>query len=507
MSPDDGHGSYFQYRRLRKPERSIDDVTAFDLDFEEVLSRIDKTCTTPGRAILYHFLRTPCADEASLRARWAIVEALRADPALLKEARLALTQAGRQRIGDLAEEIWDWKASPFERHRWSFYAWMSLAGAIVAGSILLGGSAPVVILFVALANILVYARTTPYIARHSGSIFYLCSLIACGKRLIKVLKKAGLAELSGELKEAARPLRGIPKRSLFFRTGRNSSGDLGDSIMEYLRIFLLGELSAYFKVNSVFKEHHGAIEGLYEILGHIDASLSMAALIDGGSGISRASFHAGGKSIEAVDLVHPLVEDCVPNSLSMAGGIVITGMNMAGKSTFLKALGLAQALSTTLGVAFAREYRTSFLVVMTSMNCVDDLASRKSRYFVEAERMVAILGAAKGEAGILALVDEILVGTNSEDRITASIRILRRLCAGNSLAVAATHDLPIAEALCGDYASWHFSELLDGGDLRFDYLIKPGVVDKRNALAILRHLGFDEELLAQPHEESGSPSG
>jgi DNA mismatch repair ATPase MutS len=105
---------------------------------------------------------------------------------------------------------------------------------------------------------------------------------------------------------------------------------------------------------------------------------------------------------------------------------------------------------------------------------------------------------------ILALVDEILVGTNSEDRIQASIRILRRLGSGGSMAIAATHDLAIAEALKDDCGLYHFSERIGAGDLVFDYVIKPGVVDKRNAFAILRHLGFPGELLGLDDEDSGA---
>jgi DNA mismatch repair ATPase MutS len=166
---------------------------------------------------------------------------------------------------------------------------------------------------------------------------------------------------------------------------------------------------------------------------------------------------------------------------------------MAGKSTFLKALALSQAFASGLGLAFARDYVCGSRLVISSMTNSDDILGGRSRYLVEAERILSILR--RADEGCLAVVDEILVGTNSEDRIAASIRILLRLARGPSLAVAATHDLPIAHGLESAYDLHHFSENLGGTDLSFDYKLKPGIVDKKNALRILKQLGFDDEIL------------
>jgi DNA mismatch repair ATPase MutS len=307
---------------------------------------------------------------------------------------------------------------------------------------------------------------------------------------------------------------------MFFRASANVGGDIIDAILEYLRIFFLQELSAYFKVYQVFEGHREAIEGLYESIGLIDASIALLdCLEDGELGAVRAELSDGAVGFSAEALVHPLVEGCVPNSVSFSRGAILTGTNMAGKSTFLRAIGISQACATSLGLAFAAGWEGGFLLVMSSMSCEDDLERHKSRYFVEAERMMAILrasasGLAPGQpAGltpkptacltpapgrpVLALVDEILVGTNSEDRIFASIRMLRRIAGTSSLAIAATHDLPIAEALGAEYDCLHFSERIEGEELVFDYLVKPGVVDRRNALDILGLLGFDEEILGR----------
>lgn len=490
--------SYFRYAKEGDSRPSVDEVSCRDLELDKLFCRLDATATTPGRALLYRFLRSPCADEAELEARWSLADALAKEAHFVSRLKKGLASIGSQERGDLADEIWGRQSFAFERYRPLFYGWMAFSMAAIALSIVLGLGGPFVFLGVAIANIIIYSKTTSFISMRSGSIFYLCALIRGGKGLAKSLgtsDSALVGEFARGLDACLRPLRGIPRRALFFQASKGKAGDILDSLLEYLRVFLLQELFAYFKVYRAFEKEGAAIEGLYLAIGRLDASLCLHGLA--ALGATRIMPESGLRSVEAVDLVHPLVPDCVPNSISFAKGLVITGTNMAGKSTFLKALGISQVLASSLGLAFASSFRTGFFLVISSMTNGDDLAAHKSRYYVEAERMLGIVRAAEAGFPVMALVDEMLVGTNSEDRIYASIRILRRLVAGSSMAVAATHDLAIAQALEGDLPSCHFSELIED-DLVFDYKLKAGIVDKKNALNILRYLGFDEEFLGGP---------
>ncbi len=193
---------------------------------------------------------------------------------------------------------------------------------------------------------------------------------------------------------------------------------------------------------------------------------------------------------------HPLVDSCVPVSFAFDRGVILTGTNMSGKSTFLRTLGINQVLATNLGLAYADHFETDLFFVSSSIRSGDDRAAGKSRYLAEAERLLSIIGAVRAaDPPVLALIDEILNGTNSKDRIAASIAIVKGAAGKDSIVVAATHDLEIAEALRGAYAPYFFSERIDEGRLVFDYALREGIVDRKNALRLLRLIGFGDDIL------------
>jgi DNA mismatch repair ATPase MutS len=141
---------------------------------------------------------------------------------------------------------------------------------------------------------------------------------------------------------------------------------------------------------------------------------------------------------------------------------------------------------------FAKSMTTSFRPVWTALEIADDLLAGKSRYLAQAERLLAARRASDTEPALV-LVDEIWSGTNSSDRISASIALLKSWQSTAALVVASTHDRAIAEALA-DYQSWHFTETLGSSGLEFDYRLYPGIVDHANALRLLQHLGFGKYL-------------
>lgn len=200
--------------------------------------------------------------------------------------------------------------------------------------------------------------------------------------------------------------------------------------------------------------------------------------------------------LAVVAIVHPLLEAPVANSLSMhEKGIVITGSNMSGKSTFLRTIGVNQVLATTICAAFALRLRTSALLTVTSITNRDNLLASESHYLVEAKRLLDILAAARGEHPALVIIDEILSGTNSEERIAASIRILRHLAGLNCRVVAATHDRAIAADLEGAYKNLHFTHRVEKEGLEFDYKLRDGIVEAGNAIRLLRLLGYPAQIL------------
>lgn len=173
----------------------------------------------------------------------------------------------------------------------------------------------------------------------------------------------------------------------------------------------------------------------------------------------------------------------------LSRSLIVTGMNMAGKSTFLKTLLVNQLFASSLGYVFAESFSTDSFFLCSSLKIRDELTKGKSKYFLEAERLLAVQQLVK-KRKVLCAVDEILNGTNTSDRITASIGILKNLSAyPESIIAAATHDIEIAH-VCSNYDAFYFDGTVSNEKIIFDYTIKKGIVPKRNALAILQFLGL-----------------
>jgi DNA mismatch repair ATPase MutS len=201
----------------------------------------------------------------------------------------------------------------------------------------------------------------------------------------------------------------------------------------------------------------------------------------------------------ATALGHPVIAEgrCIRNDVRLDGQLrllMISGSNMAGKSTLLRAVGVNAVLALAGAPVRARSLRLSPLAIGTAMRFRDSLEDGTSYFFAVLRRLRAVLDLLDQPLPLLFLLDEMLPGTNSHDRLVGAEAIMRRLLAGGAIGLATTHDLEltrVVEHLAPAAANIHFAETVEAGVLRFDYRIHPGVVQSSNALALMRSLGLD----------------
>jgi hypothetical protein len=208
----------------------------------------------------------------------------------------------------------------------------------------------------------------------------------------------------------------------------------------------------------------------------------------------------GGPEFEAAGLGHPLLPEvaCVRNDVHLGHAqrfYLVSGSNMAGKSTFLRALGINAVLGSAGAPVRARQARQSSFAVCASVSMVDSLAEGKSKFLAEVERLRDTLRAASGPKPVLFAIDEVLSGTNSRDRRVAAELFLRALIDAGALGALSTHDLALAEiaedpSLGG--SNVHMESRDPSDPFAFDYLLKRGVSTHSNALAIARMAGVGE---------------
>jgi DNA mismatch repair ATPase MutS len=155
---------------------------------------------------------------------------------------------------------------------------------------------------------------------------------------------------------------------------------------------------------------------------------------------------------------------------------------------------MAQSVHTCAAASF----ETGFFRVATSMALKDDLLAGDSYYMVEIKAMKRLLELGKqSETPALVFADEVLRGTNTVERIAASTQILRSLNHANSLCLAATHDIELTTLLASEYENYHFEESFIDNDIHFPYKILPGAATTRNAIKLLRVMGYDEALVKE----------
>ena len=210
-------------------------------------------------------------------------------------------------------------------------------------------------------------------------------------------------------------------------------------------------------------------------------------------------FAEQGPCFEAEGLAHPLIppDRAVANDLRLGSALqlmIVSGPNMAGKSTFLRGIGVNAVLAQCGAPVRAAKLRLSPLMVTASICVLDSLEGGLSRFYAEIHRLKQIMDLTKAPVPVLFLLDELLSGTNSHDRLAGTRSVVNGLVAEGAIGLVTTHDLAltaIPAEIGGTAVNGHFEDHMEAGKLAFDYKLYPGVVQTSNALKLMRSIGLD----------------
>jgi DNA mismatch repair ATPase MutS len=232
-------------------------------------------------------------------------------------------------------------------------------------------------------------------------------------------------------------------------------------------------------------------------VGEVEAIASLAALCYEHPEYAFPQFVHEAALFDAESIAHPLLPPGgVENDVSLGENrqiMILSGPNMAGKSTFIRCMGVNAVLAQCGAPVRASHLRMSLLRVAASICVLDSLSGGVSRFYAEIHRIKAIADLAEGPEKVLFLFDEALSGTNSNDRLVGTQFVLQTLKERNAIGVVSTHDLAltrIPDAMAGSAFNAHFEDHFDNGKLVFDYKLKSGVVRSSNALKLMRSIGF-----------------
>ncbi len=255
--------------------------------------------------------------------------------------------------------------------------------------------------------------------------------------------------------------------------------------------------------------HGGSVEGWLAAVGQLEALCSLAGYAWEHPADVYPDIDERETRFEAEALGHPLIPEarCVRNDVALGGDVrvlIVSGSNMSGKSTLLRAVGTNAVLALAGAPVRAARLRLSPLSVGATLRIRDSLQEGTSRFYAELVRLRDLVRIADGPVPLLFLLDEILHGTNSHDRRHGAAAVVRGLVQRGAVGLVTTHDLALSEVTDDPEVSAvnvHFEDRLEDGKMLFDYRMRPGVVRTSNALALMATLGL------LPGAPGGPPTG
>jgi DNA mismatch repair ATPase MutS len=266
-----------------------------------------------------------------------------------------------------------------------------------------------------------------------------------------------------------------------------------------LNTFLFWDLQQVVILENWKKENKEHIGDWFHSLAEIESLSSLANLSFNHPGWAYPTISKDHGTIITASLGHPLIpkEKLVTNSFSTGGndGLnLITGSNMAGKSTFLRSVGVNIVLAMMGAPVCARSFTVSNMKVISSMRVSDNLEENTSTFYAELKKLKEVIEAVYRNERVFLLLDEILRGTNSADRHTGSKALIKQLMQHNAAGLIATHDLELAK-LADEFPSklhnYHFDVQVAGDELYFDYKLKRGVCTSMNASLLMKKIGIE----------------
>lgn len=511
-------GSISHYARQHRHGRFwVDDITWNDLNMDQLFMVMNTTVSSCGEDVLYKLLRIPEFEPEILENRNRLIEYFRTHEkeriqvqSLVKEVR---------KISSLSLADYIYALKDVERSGSVKYLVMAAISLASIGMIFVNAPIGALLLMVIMCvNGMIHTKDAKKIEPYLNCFICILRLLKAADGFERI-ENPQIESYLERIRLGRRSMKSF-RRGAFLVAASNSFQDgLESFVISYLKILFLVDFIKFYSMLKHVDGHEKEIEDMFEAMGELDALIAMASfreylpyytlpeLKDGrrsGRDVPERQAVRGDSegrvTLQVTDLYHPMIPNPVANSIDIQGGVLITGSNASGKSTFLKTVAMNAILAQTAYTCTAHEYKADYLRVMTSMALRDNLEGGESYYMVEIKSLQRILEECKKGESVLCIVDEVLRGTNTIERIAASSRILRSLAAPHVLPLAATHDIELSYILEDCFVNYHFEEEIRDHDVYFNYLLKNGRATTRNAIKLLEMIGYDSNIILDAQE-------
>lgn len=315
------------------------------------------------------------------------------------------------------------------------------------------------------------------------SIFYTANVIKQSQALSKIESTPAISVDFTHFK-ASRRFSGL--------LARVESQDMASSIIMFIKLVFMIDYVLFHLIQRSYFKYQEEVMACYDYISILDNHYSIAMYQHTLTHYCNPKINHNMNGLQMKSIIHPLLdeENAIANTIDISNHILLTGSNASGKSTFMKAVALNLILAQSIQTATAHSFIYQPGYVMTSMANADDVLSGDS-YFMSELKSIRRLFNTHQCNKIYCFIDEIFKGTNTTERIAASESVLSYLDNQKAYQViAATHDVELSTLIENTYNNYHFNESIQENSIFFDYKIKPGKANTRNAIELLRITQF-----------------
>jgi DNA mismatch repair ATPase MutS len=308
--------------------------------------------------------------------------------------------------------------------------------------------------------------------------------------------KQNKEKLTTDGTSASKAIRHLANISNAFDTRLNMLGGF------LMNIFLLWDIRQSVRLEKWQKKYQKQLPVWFYVMGEVDAYISLS-----GYSFNNPEFtfpeisEAEGLLLESIQMGHPLIHSRkrVCNDFSIYGWgnfTILTGANMAGKSTFLRTVGVNMLLACCGAPVCAHDLTITPIDIVTSIHTIDSLANNESYFYAELKRLKLIIDMLKKDKQVFIILDEILKGTNSRDKQSGSKALIQQLISLKAAGIIATHDLSLGELeerFPENVQNSCFEVDIEKDQLEYDYLLKKGIAKNMNATILMERMGITVE--------------
>lgn len=494
---------FFHLKPSSQAQNQLDERAVNDLDIHPFFTFIDRTKSAPGQQVLYNNIRelSPGKNTLDKQEKWVQFY-------LQVEEERWRSQEQLAKLGAANDYYFPYmlygklpKKSKYFNIFWvlQILFFISLFATIINKAFVL------LLALVFSINLFLHYREKAQIGALSKVFSRLGRLIFTAKKLRPISPLA--IDENNSIRDHIKQINKVVTKISFLNTDQmqdNEAAAVGWYAMELIKIATLSEVLTFYRVLDDIAQIRPQIEKVYLFVAEVDIALSIASLRTGLPQYCQPDFLSPSKQIQVQELIHPLVKNCVPNDLSLKDhSLLLTGSNMSGKSTFIRALNLNVIAAQTLNTVFAKQYAAPHLSIATSIRISDDLLDEKSYYMEEVNAIGELLERADSSTlPTLFTIDEVFKGTNTIERVSAAKAILEHLNQGQHLVLVSTHDIELTQLLESGFQLHCFQEQIENQQLSFDYKLRTGALSKRNAISILEIAGYPPSIITEARKLS-----